>query len=267
MMRGVITATLNKITMKYLAANPQSLFVLQKISFFTIVTGTFIVEFDLLYLLIAIASFYLYSIVGVSMMLHRYYSHKSFKLNCVVKWGLTIFAILAGRGSPLGWVYIHRIHHGTSDTEKDPHSPHYDTFKFVGFRPVYDDTKKIKYFIVKELLTPTHILIDKYYMLLILIFILALCIIDYNLVYYVWAVPVFAVSVSQIAFNYFCHMHGYRNVDTKDRSTNNPLMWPFILGDAWHNNHHAYAERMSSKIKWWEFDPVAILVKLISKKS
>ena len=251
--------------MNYFSATPRSLFLLQILSLVTILAGAFFVEFNIFYMSLAVIFFYCYSILGVSMMLHRYYSHKSFKLNPAVKWFFTVFAVLAGRGSPLGWVYIHRIHHATSDTEKDPHSPHYDTFKFVGFRPVYDDTKKINYFIVKELLTPAHIRIDKYYMLLILTFILALCIIDVNLVYYAWAVPVFAVSVSQIAFNYFCHMRGYRNVDTKDKSTNNAFMWPFILGDAWHNNHHAHAERLSSKIKWWEFDPVASLAKLVSK--
>jgi stearoyl-CoA desaturase (delta-9 desaturase) len=253
--------------MKYLSATPRSLFLLQSASLIVILIGMLFIEFSWYYALLSVMFFYLYSIVGVSMILHRYYSHKSFTLNPIVKWMLTIFAVLAGRGSPLGWVYIHRIHHATSDTEKDPHSPHYDTFKFIGFRPVYDDTKKINYFIVKELLTPAHIRIDKYYMLLILTFILALCIIDYNLVYYVWAVPVFAVSVSQIAFNYFCHMSGYRNFDTKDKSTNNAFMWPFILGDAWHNNHHAQAGELSAKVRWWEFDPVAVLAKLVSSKN
>jgi stearoyl-CoA desaturase (delta-9 desaturase) len=247
------------------SATPRSLFVLQIISAITIFLGLFFAQFNWTYVLLAIVFFYLYSIIGVSMMLHRYYSHKSFKLHPAVKWFFTIFAVLAGRGSPLGWVYIHRIHHATSDTEKDPHSPHFDTFKFIGFKPVYDDTKKINYFIVKELLTPTHINIDKYYMLLVALFLTVLVAVDYNLILYIWAIPVFAVSVSQIAFNYFCHMKGYRNFNTNDKSTNNPYMWPFILGDAWHNNHHARAGQLSSKFKWWEFDPLSWLIKLCSK--
>jgi stearoyl-CoA desaturase (delta-9 desaturase) len=137
----------------------------------------------------------------------------------------------------------------------------------VGFKPVYDDTKKINYFIVKELLTPAHIKLDKYYMLFILAFVLLLAVIDPTLVVYAWAIPVFAVSVSQIAFNYFCHMKGYRNFNTKDHSTNNPYMWPFILGDAWHNNHHAHAGQPSSKVKWWEWDPQSVLIRLVSSKN
>lgn len=248
---------------KYFSATPNSLFVLQIISALTILVGIFLVQFNWVYVLLSIAFFYLYSILGVSMMLHRYYSHKSFKLNPYVKWFFTVFAVVAGRGSPLGWVYIHRIHHATSDTEKDPHSPHFDTFKFIGFKPVYDDTKKINYFIVKELLTPTHIKIDKYYMLLILAYVVLLGLIDLNLIFYVWAIPVFMVSVTQIAFNYFAHMYGHRNFETKDRSTNNIYLWPFILGDAWHNNHHAHAEKVSTKVRSFELDPLASVISLV----
>lgn len=249
----------------YFSATPKSLFILQLTSLSVIVLGMFFADISWYYALLSVVFFYCYSILGLSMMLHRYYTHKGFELNPVLKWTLTVFAVLAGRGSPIGWVYIHRLHHGTSDTEKDPHSPHYDTFKFIGFRPVYDDSKKINYFIVKELLTPTQIRIDKYYMLLIASFVLLLGLVDPNLILYVWAIPVFLVSVSQIAFNYFCHMHGYRNFEVKDKSTNNIFMWPLILGDAWHNNHHADAKNYNTQHKFWELDPVAWFIKLCSK--
>lgn len=249
----------------YFSATPSSLFKLQLTTLVVILFGVFLVDFSWSYLAISVLFFYAYSVVGISMMMHRYYTHKSFELHNITKWVLTIFAVLSGRGSPIGWVYVHRLHHATSDTEKDPHSPHYDTFKFIGFRPVYDDSKKINYFIVKELLTPVHIKIDKYYMLLIASFVLFLGLLDPNLILYVWAMPVFLVSVSQIAFNYFCHMYGYRNFEVKDKSTNNIFMWPLILGDAWHNNHHADAKNYNTQHKFWELDPVAWFIKLCSK--
>jgi len=208
--------------------------------------------------------FYVYSVLGISMMLHRYYSHKSFKLNPFIKWFFTVFAVLAGRGSPLGWVYIHRIHHATSDTEKDPHSPHYSTFKFIGFKPVQEN-KKINHFIVKELLTTAHIKIDKYYLLVILSFLLLLSIINFDLIFYMWAIPVFVVSVTQTMFNYFAHTKGYRNFKTTDRSTNNLYLWPFILGDAWHNNHHANAANISTKVLKYEYDPIGVLINFIKQ--
>jgi fatty-acid desaturase len=100
-------------------------------------------------------------------------------------------------------------------------------------------------------------------MLLILAFIVILALIDPNLIFYIWALPVFGVSITQIAFNYFCHMHGYRNFATKDKSTNNMFMWPFILGDAWHNNHHKHAGQVNTKVRHYEFDPVYMLINVI----
>jgi stearoyl-CoA desaturase (delta-9 desaturase) len=252
--------------MKYLSSTPSTLHIIQWLSIALIIVCTFVADVSWQYVLLSIFMFYVYSVLGISMMLHRYYSHKSFKLNSGFKWFFTVFAVLAGRGSPLGWVYIHRIHHATSDTEKDPHSPHNENFKFIGFRPVQEN-KKINHFIVKELLTTAHIKIDQYYLLLILGFLVLLSIIDFNLVFYMWAIPVFLVSVTQTMFNYFAHTYGYRNYQTRDASTNNPYLWPFILGDAWHNNHHENAERISNKIKWFELDPVAVIIKLIRKNS
>lgn len=251
--------------MKFLSSTPRSLFILQVLSLCIIIAGLLYAEFSWLYVGLSVIFFYLYSVFGISMTLHRYYSHKSFEMNSALKWTLTALAVLAGRGSPLGWVYIHRLHHATSDTEKDPHSPHFDTFKFIGFRPVYDESKKINYFIVKELLTPAHINIDKYYMLLIAAFLVLLGIIDVNLIFYVWAIPAFIVSVSQVSFNYFAHMTGYRNFETKDKSTNNIYLWPFILGDAWHNNHHAHAEKISTRVRSFEFDPIGSVINMVKK--
>lgn len=246
--------------MSIFSSSPNSLRIIQALALGIIVTSPFLVTSSLSYILLSTVMFYCYSILGISMMLHRYYSHKSFKLNALSKWFYTVFAVLAGRGSPLGWVYIHRVHHATSDTEKDPHSPHNQNFSFIGFKP--SDTK-FNPFIVKELLTDIHIKIDKYYLLFILAFLLLLGVIDYNLIVYMWAIPVFIVSITQTMFNYFCHMNGYRNFETKDHSTNNVYLWPFILGDAWHNNHHAHAEKVCTTVKKHEFDPVSKLINII----
>lgn len=248
--------------MKLFSSSPNTLRIIQLLSIAVIAVYPLVANFSWQYVLLSIFMFYGYSVLGISMMLHRYYSHKSFKLHSLVKWFFTVFAVLAGRGSPLGWVYIHRIHHATSDTDKDPHSPHNENFNFIGFKPAQEN-KKINHFIVKELLTTAHIKIDQYYLLLILGFLVLLSLIDYNLIFYAWAVPVFIVSVTQTMFNYFAHTKGYRNFETTDRSTNNVYLWPFILGDAWHNNHHANAQKISTKVLKYEYDPVSVFINLI----
>ena len=53
-----------------------------------------------------------------------------------------------------------------------------------------------------------------------------------------------------------CHYGiGYRNYQTKERSTNNPLLFPFILGEAWHNNHHGSPNSANNMKLKFELDP------------
>jgi stearoyl-CoA desaturase (delta-9 desaturase) len=55
---------------------------------------------------------------------------------------------------------------------------------------------------------------------------------------------------------------GYTNFQTRDNSVNAPWLWPFVLGECWHNNHHARAGNYSFKQKWWEFDPAGAFIKI-----
>lgn len=230
------------------------------------VLGLFYFQFTLVNLIITVASFYLYSIIGVSLTLHRYYSHKGFEFrNNFLKWICTLVAVLSGRGSPLGWVYVHREHHAYADTDKDPHSPHILGFKLFGFRHIEDHSAKLKLFLIKDLMTKEQLFINKWYFAIIFAFLIVLGLVDYSLVYFAWILPAMLVQLSQNSFNYFCHMHGHRNFETKDTSTNNIYMWPFILGDAWHNNHHANAAKIETKVRWWEFDPVTTIIGFVKK--
>jgi fatty-acid desaturase len=103
--------------MNFFSSSEQTL---NKIQIFTILCtllGLFYFQFTMTNIVLMIVSFYIYSILGLSMTMHRYYTHKSFELNKVMHWLFTFIAILTGRGSPLGWVYVHRQHHAYSDTE------------------------------------------------------------------------------------------------------------------------------------------------------
>src|SRR6266511_5397518 len=73
-------------------------------------------------IVIAIA-FYLVSGLGISMGLHRYFTHGSFKAVRGFKIALAIAGSLAIEGPVITWVADHRRHHKYSDKEGDPHSP------------------------------------------------------------------------------------------------------------------------------------------------
>ena len=246
------------------SASAQTITKVQIVTGISSLFGLFYFDFTLTNILILIVSFYIYSIIGVSLTLHRYYSHKSFEFKYTwIKWVCTLIAILSGRGSPIGWVYVHRIHHAYSDTDKDPHSPKNLGFKLFGFKHIEEHSGKMNYFLVKDLMNPIQLKINEYYFLVILLFVILLGLLNVTLLYFVWVLPVFLIQLSQNSFNYFAHSYGHRNFDTKDNSTNNIWLWPFILGDAWHNNHHANAAKLSTKVKPYEFDPVVLLINLV----
>jgi stearoyl-CoA desaturase (delta-9 desaturase) len=236
----------------------------------TIITiaGLFnITMFTLGNVLITIVLFYILNILGIWMMLHRYYSHKSFEFKYpFLKYAFTFIAVLAGRGSPLGWVYLHRQHHAYSDTEKDPHSPKYLGYKLFGFEHYKkQEEHKMQVFLVKDMMSKTQLFIHKWYIVIIAAFILLIACISIELLYFGWILPAFLVQLSQVNFNYFGHTYGYKNFETKDDSRNNKWLFPFILGEAWHNNHHANPKEFFTQIKSTEHDPLMKLISLVKK--
>ena len=54
---------------------------------------------------------------------HRYFSHKSYRLNRVSQFLLAFGGTMASQKGPLWWAAHHRNHHRFSDTERDVHSP------------------------------------------------------------------------------------------------------------------------------------------------
>lgn len=223
--------------------------------------------FSLGNLFLSVVSFYVLNILGNWMMLHRYFAHKSFEFkNTFIKNIFTVLSVLAGRGSPLGWTYLHRKHHMHSDTELDPHSPKVLGYKLFGFGHYKkQEEEKMQIFLVKDLMTKDQLFIHKYYMVIICMFAVLLSLISFELLYFLWILPAFLVHISQNNFNYFGHLFGYRNFETKDNSKNNVYLFPIILGEAWHNNHHANPKKMTTKERKYEFDPVSTIISMVSK--
>lgn len=248
------------------SANAKILSNLQLVIILSAVAGLFFFEFTALSVLSSLVFFYLYSILGVSITLHRYYSHKAFEFRfSILKWISTAFALFSLRGSPLGWTYIHRLHHSFSDTEKDPHSPHHLGLKLFFLKDIDPHSRKMNIFLVKDMMNKEQLFINKNYFLFIIVWVAVLLILDPAVLYFLWILPAAIVHLSQAAFNYYAHNSGYRNNDSRDKSTNNIFLWPFIMGDAWHNNHHTNAGTVSTKQRLWEIDPASWIIGAIKK--
>jgi stearoyl-CoA desaturase (delta-9 desaturase) len=66
-------------------------------------------------------------------------------------------------------------------------------------------------------------------------------------------------------FVFLTHKHGYQNFKTRDNSKNNWFISLILWGEGWHNNHHHNAGSHTTKIKWWEFDPLSIIIRMVAK--
>src|SRR3989344_1292339 len=81
-----------------------------------------------MYILIFFLSHWFLSLFCQTFFLHRYASHKMFTMNRF--WDrFFYFLTFITQGSsflnPRAYAIMHRMHHAYSDTEKDPHSPHF----------------------------------------------------------------------------------------------------------------------------------------------
>jgi len=248
-----------------LTASAKNLSILQLVSLVLTIAGFFVFDFTWSALAYILVGYFLYSGIGVSMMMHRYYSHHSFEFkNDILKWLCTWFAILAGRGSPLGWVYVHRTHHKYSDTPQDPHDPATVGWKiFFPHMLHYGDT--INKRLIIDMLTKQHIAINKYYMGFILFWSVLLLLISPEIFYFFYVIPFTLSYIALDLFVFLSHSYGYRNFETNDNSKNNWFISLILWGEGWHNNHHRYPGSYDMQQQWWEVDILGSVIKLVKK--
>lgn len=206
--------------------------------------------------------------IGVSACYHRLLSHRSFTTG---KWRRRFMlwcAIMSGQGSPIYWSVIHRgYHHKKADTENDIHSPRhgfwhsYLTWMFK----IKTDVLNTKY--VLDLINDEEIVfLHKNYILIFWCNHLLFFLIDPTFWLWFLVFPAFLCFHSFALNNSINHWtkFGYRNFKTNDNSINVPWLWPLILGEAWHNNHHASPNQSNFGFaKWWELDPTSWIIKII----
>jgi stearoyl-CoA desaturase (delta-9 desaturase) len=66
------------------------------------------------------------------------------------------------------------------------------------------------------------------------------------------------------SLNSVCHLFGTRSYKTRDESRNNGWLAPFIFGEAWHHNHHAFPNSASFGLSWYRIDPGYWLIRFLA---
>jgi stearoyl-CoA desaturase (Delta-9 desaturase) len=202
------------------------------------------------------------TIVCVTLFLHRGQAHKGIVFNPVLEHAMRLWLWLTTGMNTRAWVAIHRKHHRFCEQLEDPHSPHvYGIWRvlFGGawlYTQAAKDSAMVKQYgkgtpddwIEQHLYTP-HPLLG----------ILLMLVIDLVLFgpigFIVWGVQMLWVPFHAAGIiNGLGHWVGYRNTDTKDKSTNIVPWGIWIGGEELHNNHHANPSSPKLSKEWFEFD-------------
>jgi stearoyl-CoA desaturase (Delta-9 desaturase) len=231
---------------------------------------------------VVLAIMYVLSGLGITVGFHRLLTHRSFKTSPAVRAVLAALGSAAVEGPVIEWVANHRKHHRFSDEPGDPHSPHVD--HAAGWRGALGGlfhahvgwilggeamADRERY--AKDLLAdPVVSFIDRTFLLWVALglaapFALGVALTGTlvgGLAALLWggAVRMFLLHHATFSINSLCHCFGRRSFQTGDQSRN--LLWLSLptLGEAWHNNHHAFPTSARHGLRWWQLDPSAWLI-------
>jgi stearoyl-CoA desaturase (delta-9 desaturase) len=209
---------------------------------------------------------------------HRYASHRMFTTSKAWERVFHLMAYIFEGSSflnPRAYALMHREHHAYSDTEKDPHSPHFftDVFqmmkatiitfrdhvkrskdpeeRFKGNYPEWPFIDRIGSSILSRILfgalyTWFYIAFATHWWMFLLL-----------PVHYIMG-PIQGAIV-----NWCGHKYGYSNFDNNDKSKNTSPVDFLMLGELFQNNHHKHPNNANFANKWFEIDPVYPAMRLM----
>ena len=229
----------------------------------TIIGVWYAVYFNQLYLLVLAGTIgIIFSVIGINIGYHRYLTHRSFETYPIIDKLLVTVGSLCLVGSPLGWAISHINHHAYADDEGDPYSP--NRIKLWDFLMTKFDPVKHQRLGIKPLMRNNTVMwLHNNYYKTIIAYCTVLAIISPVLIIYCWAIPTVIVLYLLLFTNIVCHLNGYRNHITNDKSHNNIFISIVTLGEGWHNNHHANPSKWQQGERWFELDPTSWIIRLI----
>ena len=225
--------------------------------------------------------------LGVTVGFHRLLTHRSFRTSPWLGGLLGVLGTMAVEGPVISWVADHRKHHAYSDRLGDPHSPHLDhgggwrgalrglAHAHVGWLFNHSQRGARDRFAPDLVADPVIGFVDRTFVLWSLVgvaipFGLGALIggtVDAGLEGMLWggAVRIFVLHHITYSINSLCHFFGRQRFATDDHSQNLAWLAPFSLGEAWHNNHHAFPTSAIHGIGRREVDFSGIVISALER--
>ena len=237
-----------------------------------------IVVFLLLYVLTGL---------GVTVGFHRLLTHRSFKTSRPIRAVLAILGSAAVEGPVISWVSDHRKHHAFADQPGDPHSPHVDHghgwagalrglfHAHLGWLFIHTQRGRRTRYARDLLADPVVSWVDRKFLVWALGGLGAALGLGWllggtirtGLTGLLWggAVRILVLHHVTYSINSLCHFFGRRRFATGDQSRNLAWLAPLSLGEAWHNNHHAFPTSAAQGLRRREFDPSALVILVLER--
>lgn len=224
--------------------------------------------------------FYVVRMFAVTGIYHRYFAHRTYKLNRFWQLVFALWGAMCCQRGALWWAAHHRHHHRYSDTEKDIHSPVQDGFWWSHVGWITSDISfKTPYEYIKDFAKyPELRVLNRYDIFVpitggIGIFFLgsflernypALGTSGWQLL--IWGMFISTVFLFHctVSINSLTHIFGNKRFNTSDNSRNSFWLALVTLGEGWHNNHHRYPAAARQGFYWWEIDVTYYGLKFLS---
>jgi stearoyl-CoA desaturase (delta-9 desaturase) len=222
--------------------------------------------------------------LGLTVGYHRFFTHRAFSTNVVVSCILIVMGSMAGRGPMISWAAMHRRHHELSDHEGDLHSPNLHGTaalgRLRGFLHAHltwmieHDYPNVAHYVPDLMAERIWVAANRRYYRWVLLGLLIPAAIGGLAAESLWSavtgflwggvVRMFVVEQSMSAINSVMHTFGARPFSTRgDNSRNLGVMALLAWGEGWHNNHHAFPYSAAFGLRWFEFDPGFLFIRLL----
>jgi stearoyl-CoA desaturase (Delta-9 desaturase) len=224
--------------------------------------------------LVLLAVFYALTLLGWSLGWHRMLAHRAFDAHPALKAVLLGCAGMAFQGKPSAFVWIHRMHHRHADKALDPHSPRDGLFHahmgwFLDYEPPPHELDR-------NLRDGVERFFERHWVLFtcvggVLPFLLGGFLAEppgfswwHACTGLIWGgfTRLFLANNAMWLGGSLGHSLGHRTFHTNDDSRNSVLLALVMLGDGWHNNHHAEPRAANQNARPWHLDLCAALLKV-----
>ena len=224
---------------------------------------------------------------GVTVGFHRLLTHRAFKTTHPIRVVLAILGSAAIEGPVISWVADHRKHHAFADREGDPHGPHVDhghgwrgalrglLHAHVGWLFIHTHRGRRTRYAPDLLADPVVSWVDRMFPVWAFGGLLSAFGLGWlfggrlrdGLTGVLWGGAVRMLMVHHVTYsiNSLCHFFGRQRFDTGDESRNLAWLAPLSLGEAWHNNHHAFPTSAEHGLRRWELDPSAWVIRALER--